>query len=318
MSMTDKLKEIANKGKITGSWLFCGPFGVGKHKAATGLSNYLATGIWCETVHENPQIMWIERSLTDDAKKEIQKTILAGQAVQESEKTQRRKKEIAVDDIRAGIRFLSLKPGANEYRILILSLAEEMNTNSANALLKILEEPFERSVLILITENAGKLLPTICSRCRRIDFPLLSQEEIEQALRVDCPDEADRTFIASLAEGSVGKAKLINAHNGIELYQRLSDFMTRSMNDIPIESLNTFADTILKSDETYRLFQMFFTQILVQRTKEQTLQKNESAESLTDFYFQTLELLRKTDLLNLDKKQNIINLILKYAEEFHG
>ena len=316
MSIEGKLKEIVAKGKITGSWLFCGPFGVGKRKTATGLANYLATGIWCETAHENPQIMRVERSLTEEAKKEIQKTILASQAIEENEKTQRRKQEIAVEDIRAGIHFLSLKPGANEYRILILYLAEEMNPNAANALLKILEEPFERSVLILITENAGKLLPTICSRCRRIDFPLLSQAEIEQGLYALCPDPTDRAFIASLAEGSLGKAQLIYENNGLELYQRLSDFMSRPLNDIPVESLNTFADTVLKSNESYRLFQMFFTKILVQRTKEEMHQQNEETENLTDFYFQTLELFRKTDLLYLDKKQNIINLILRYAEEF--
>ncbi len=318
MNITDKLKEIVNKGKITGSWLFCGPYGVGKHKAATGLANYLATGIWCETAYENPQIMRVERSLTEDAKKEIQKTILSGQAVDENEKMRQRRKEITVEDIRAGIHFLSLKPGANEYRILILSLAEEMNPNAANALLKILEEPFERSVLILITENAGKLLPTICSRCRRIDFPLLSQAEIEQAIRAECPDEADRLFIASLSEGSVGKAKLICENNGLDLYQRLSDFLFRSMNDIPIEALNAFADSVAKSDEAYRLFQLFFTQILVHKAKEKSLQKDETAEDITNFYFQTLELLGKTDLLNLDKKQNIVNLILRYAEEFQG
>lgn len=318
MSIEGKLKEIVAKGKITGSWLFCGPFGVGKHKTATGLANYLATGIWCETAYENPQIMRVERSLTEEAKKEIQKTILAGQAIEENEKTQRRKQEIAVEDIRAGIHFLSLKPGANEYRILILSLAEEMNPNAANALLKILEEPFERSVLILITENAGKLLPTICSRCRRIDFPLLSQAEIEQGLYALCPDPTDRAFIASLAEGSLGKAQLIYENNGLELYQRLSDFMSRSLNDIPIESLNAFADTVLKSNESYRLFQMFFTKILVQSTKEEMHQQNQQTENLTDFYFQTLELFKKTDLLYLDKKQNMINLILRYAEEFQG
>lgn len=312
MNVAQKLKEIADKGKICGSWLFCGPFGIGKHETAAALAGYLTNGVWAAEKKINPQIMWLERSLTEEAKKEIQKAILAGQAVEENAKTQSRKKEITVDDIRACTRFLSLKPGKNEYRILILSLAEDMNTNAANALLKILEEPFERSVLILITENAGKLLPTICSRCRRVDFPLIPEEEIEKTIKTEYPG-LDCALISSLSGGSAGMARLICENGGLEIYQKLSDFLACSLAQMPLEDLDGFADSVQKNEVSYKLFKTFLLQIISQNAKKRTVRQ----ERLSGFYFETQELLQKTGSLYLDEKQNIINILLRYAREFN-
>ena len=176
----EQISAALKNSKISGSWLITGPFGVGKKTFARSLCSFLTTGHWSESQSFNPNVKWIECDLTEEAKKEIQKMILAGKEVESNAKTMAKKKEITVDDIREGIKFLSLKSSENEYRVLVISLAEDMNTNAANALLKMLEEPFPRSIILLLCQNTGKLLPTIASRCRKIKIPKLSFEDMTQ------------------------------------------------------------------------------------------------------------------------------------------
>ena len=78
--------------------------------------------------------------------------------------------EIVVEDTREIAAFLRLTPAEGGWRVVIVDGADEMNRNAANALLKILEEPPRRALLLLVAHSPGRLLPTIRSRCRR--FPL--------------------------------------------------------------------------------------------------------------------------------------------------
>ena len=83
-------------------------------------------------------------------------------------KRKRERTEIVVDDTRAIAAFLRLTPAEGGWRIVVVDTADEMNRNAANAVLKILEEPPSRALLILVSDNPGRLLPTIRSRCRRL------------------------------------------------------------------------------------------------------------------------------------------------------
>lgn len=79
-------------------------------------------------------------------------------------------KAIKVDAIRGLIGDLALKPQYGGYRVFVLDPAEQMNLNAANALLKTLEEPAERTVLLLISERPSRLPPTILSRCQKLSI----------------------------------------------------------------------------------------------------------------------------------------------------
>ena len=82
------------------------------------------------------------------------------------------KTPIAIDQIRVLISKLSLKPQFERYRVVILNPADKMNTASANAFLKCLEEPNERTVILLISDRPNKLPATIRSRCQKLTIPL--------------------------------------------------------------------------------------------------------------------------------------------------
>lgn len=309
----EQIKNSLKNGKITGSWLITGPYGVGKKTFAKRLSAFLTTGDWDAKIDFNPNVKWIECGLTDDAKKEIQKMILAGKEVEENQKTLARKKEITIDDIREGVKFLSLKSSSNEYRILIISLAEDMNTNAANALLKMLEEPFPRSIILLLSQNTGKLLPTIASRCRKIQIPRLGFDEMVDVLKKQISDSPHIDLLAELSDGSVGLALKIHENDGLKMYQKMNACLL-PLNRLDIQSLNDLADTIHKNEALFELFQIFLSSWFHKTVKEKYQVNPILSENLLNLYETTTTLFANVSNIYLDRKQAIINTFLSIAE----
>ncbi len=98
------------------------------------------------------------------------------------EQRRRMRTQIAVEDVRKISTFMSLTPAEGGWRVAIVDGAEEMNQSSANALLKILEEPPRRAILLLVCGAPGRLLPTIRSRCRRLRLDPLGNDAMERLL----------------------------------------------------------------------------------------------------------------------------------------
>jgi DNA polymerase-3 subunit delta' len=124
---------------------------------------------------------------------------------------------IRIDEIRslrAQLAFKSFEPGR---RVVIISDAQAMNPEAGNALLKVLEEPPEETILILTTQQPSDLLATIVSRCQQIRFQPISKKGIARMLiekRGLMPDQA--ATLAILAGGSLGKALAMSKGNWIE------------------------------------------------------------------------------------------------------
>jgi DNA polymerase-3 subunit delta' len=124
------------------------------------------------------------------------------------EKTGRMRREIVVDEVREVTQFLRRTAGEGGYRIVIVDGAEDMNTNAANALLKLLEEPPGGALLFLVCHAPGLLPATIRSRCRRLRLSPLSETDLATLLSLYLPEmpEDERATLATLAEGSIGRA----------------------------------------------------------------------------------------------------------------
>lgn len=123
---------------------------------------------------------------------------------------------------------LSLKSAQGGYKVVVVWLPERMNLTAANKLLKILEEPTEKTVFLMVSEEPEKLLETIRSRTQRIDLKQIATSDIENALIIRRgiePDTARR--IARLAHGNWKKAmELISADNeNAELLQMFQQLM---------------------------------------------------------------------------------------------
>lgn len=122
------------------------------------------------------------------------------------------------------LRKLSLKPYGNGYKVMIIWHPEKMNATTANKLLKILEEPAEKTIFLLVSETPEQLLTTIQSRVQTIRVPRLETETIAAALRSKGIEAAKATDIARIANGSY-LAALKKADESEENQQELRDFI---------------------------------------------------------------------------------------------
>src|SRR5260370_27102635 len=126
-----------------------------------------------------------------------------------------------VEDRRAMAGFCRVTAAEEGWRIVIVDGAEEMNRNAANALLKILEEPPRRGLLLLVSHSPGRLLPTIRSRCRHFPLATLPRAVVLQLLGQYRPElaKAEAEAVAGLAAGSIGRAIELAEIGGLPPYQ---------------------------------------------------------------------------------------------------
>lgn len=120
---------------------------------------------------------------------------------------QKKQGNISVHEAASILKKLILKPFEGGYKVMIIWMAEKMNTEAANKLLKLLEEPTDKTVFILIAEDEKAILQTILSRCQILHFNALNEQEIVQGLieKENC-DEVDAYSIAKQAQGNYNKA----------------------------------------------------------------------------------------------------------------
>ena len=146
------------------------------------------------------------------------------------------------------IRKLSFKSFEAEYKTMIIWLPETMNEEAANKILKILEEPWDKTLFILITERADRLLQTILSRTQEVAVPRLQPEVLESVVRESGEsDEAKVRNIARLANGDLCELRRLLAgatddvrHESFEMFCALMRF---SYNDRHLE-LITWAEEL--------------------------------------------------------------------------
>jgi DNA polymerase-3 subunit delta' len=139
------------------------------------------------------------------------------------EKNKRPRKDIGVEEVRAAGGTLRLTPAEGGWRVVIVDSADLLNKSSANALLKILEEPPARALLLLVSHAPGRLAATIRSRCRRVPLRPLPDAAVAALLSRYRPDlgEDDSALLVRLGDGSIGRAIELAGEGGAGLYGRV-------------------------------------------------------------------------------------------------
>ncbi|MBQ7412956.1 MAG: hypothetical protein IJV07_01610 [Alphaproteobacteria bacterium] len=310
-SPIEQIEKAIASGKIGGSWLVTGGQIYEQKKFIQSVCSLLM-GDTVDVVEAfHPDVKWIECGLTEEAKKEVQKNILAGKAVEDMSDLSR-KREITVEDIRAGIQFLSLKSAPDKSRILIINPADKMNENAANALLKALEEPAEGSIIFLLCQNTGKLLPTIKSRCRKIKLKPLSEPEMIQEIQKLYPALEDAPTVARLADGSMGLARDICENDGLALYRQMTDLFVPT-DRLSAEAVKSFAGILNDNPIAYDLVKKFLMDWLVDQVKQYAVSSPFLAEDYLDLYQEIHQLFIDVDRIYLDKKQVLQTVFFKIA-----
>ena len=119
---------------------------------------------------------------------------------------ERKQGQIGVDEAQEIVKRLSLKSFEGGYKVLLLWMAEKMNTAAANKLLKLIEEPPAKTVLILIAEDEEQIIATIRSRCQILHFPPLPESVIAEGLREKGVEASKAIQLAHEANGNYNKA----------------------------------------------------------------------------------------------------------------
>lgn len=231
------LRAALASGRIPHAWVFTGAEGVGKDAVAIEIARFLRCehppegGVACGACHgctttatlQNANVKFIfalptgkgEDGRADspllklsDAEITLVKEQMALKAADPYHNISiPRASQIKISSIREVKRDNTLGASEEGWRIVIVSEAQLMGDEAANAFLKTLEEPSSRTLLILTSSARERLLPTILSRCQEIRFDLLTDEEIAEALITRQSVERTRAHLmAKLAEGSYGRA----------------------------------------------------------------------------------------------------------------
>ncbi|MDD9876672.1 MAG: DNA polymerase III subunit delta', partial [Magnetovibrio sp.] len=152
--------------------------------------------------------------------------------------------ENVVDDVMRTQGFFALTAGEGGWRVIVVDAADEMNPNAANALLKVLEEPPDRALIVLVCHNPGRLLPTIRSRCQKLRLEPLATDAVAalaaRYLPELAPDEA--RVIAGLAGGSVGRALDLAGSDGLAVYGRVMELLD-GLPALDVAALHEFAQS---------------------------------------------------------------------------
>lgn len=193
--------------KVHHAWLLAGPKGVGKASFALDAARrVLAEAAGppldlprLETSEDHPIVKLIDAGSHPDMRwlQRLQRDNSDSLA-----------RNISVDQVRALGDFLTLTAALSPWRVAVIDTIDELEGAAANALLKILEEPPANTVFFLVSHAPGRLLPTIRSRCRRLDFATLGDDAMTSILAKEAPNlsPAERDKILLMAAGSAGRA----------------------------------------------------------------------------------------------------------------
>lgn len=244
------LLEALRGGRMHHAWLITGPEGVGKATFAFRFARRLLAG--------TPAT---ETLALDSAHPVFRRVAAASHAdllTVERAYDPRRKRlrtQIAVEDIRKINGFMALTPAEGGWRVVIVDGAEDMNQASANALLKVLEEPPPRAVLLLVCSAPGRLLPTIRSRCRRLRLSALDDADMTTLLAEYLPEMPpdERGRLVTLAEGSPGRALLLVEEEGVAIAALVDKVLADLPNLPPIRAYEV-ADALGRSETAFSTF----------------------------------------------------------------
>jgi DNA polymerase III subunit delta' len=318
--------------RLPHAWLVTGPRGVGKATLAFRFARFLlAEGGAGQGLLAGPPVtnLWI-----DPATPAFRRVASGGHAdllVIErgyDPKRKRRRGEIVVDDVRQIAEFLHLTPAEGGWRIVIVDGADDMNRNAANALLKILEEPSARALLVLTSVSPGRLLPTLRSRCRQLALDLIEVPQIIDFMArylPDLPPEEARD-LAVLADGSIGRALDLAAGGGLKIYLEINELLA-PLPHLDGVAADHLADRLGRADaeESFRLAAELLRGRVAGLVKA-VARGNESGDPLSrlaprrslDRWIEVWENLNRifalVDVVNLDRKEAMLNAFFALEE----
>jgi DNA polymerase III subunit delta' len=238
-------------GRIPHAWLIGGPQGIGKATLAYRMARFVLA-------HGQPLAPAAQRAedLSIDPDDAVARQVAAGShgGLLTLERTANERgvmrTVITVDETRETISFFGSTAAAEGWRVCIVDTVDELNPNAANALLKILEEPPQQSLFLLVSHAPARVLATIQSRCRKLRLRPLATEDVINAAAtardLDTNDPALREA-ADASEGSVSRALTLLGGDALKLQQRTAALLAR-LPQVDPKELHALGDSLGTSD----------------------------------------------------------------------
>ena len=247
------------------SIIFSGPKGIGKSKLALTFSE---------------QLMQDKKSITSHdllsnfaASSNSKKVYICKREFDEA--TNKYKSAISIDQIRKMKEFFSLSQTEYNWRIAIIDAADEMNESSSNAILKLLEEPPNKSIIILISHNYYSLKSTIISRCQKITLKPLSENEMGEFLSKEVNNQEEINLITSLSEGIPSLALNLTNEETLNTYKRLIDLVSNTENSTQSQIFDLIESQKFGNQNEVRLDLIDLILILIRRVIRSLLNDEE-------------------------------------------
>jgi DNA polymerase-3 subunit delta' len=243
-----------------------------------------------------------------------------------NEDTKKFRTDLNVAEIRKTVSFFGSTGGEPGWRIAIVDPADDMNASAANALLKVLEEPPARALFLIVSNTPGRLLPTIRSRCRRLDLPSLGEATIAAALRAHGEPAGDEDIVlaAALADGSLRRAILLLEEDGLATYRSFTK-LAAGLPDLDVGAMHGFADTVSGrgADDAYESFLALLGDWLGRRVRQAA--EPDPAAALApalaavplarwaEVWENARQSAAEAEDLNLDRKQVVLSILMTLA-----
>ena len=319
------LLDAWKNNSLHNSWLLCGIEGIGKATLAYRFAKFLLAAdnskkdsytslelsennpVYKLVVNNaHPDLKIIERDYTDTDKRKVIKAIKDGETLSEEELRKLKKSAfIRIDEVRTINEFLSKKSADNNWRVVIIDSIDDMNQASANAVLKILEEPPAKSILLLISHNPGRLLPTIKSRCAKLQISPLADNEVASLLRRYRSNlsEKDIAGLVAISSGSIGKAIIYSDKDALRYYDDLCKIIY-AKDKFKLSDLLSYCDLATKDEDSFALVKELILKFITDN-----IANSEHIEEFAAAWENAIKVFDEAERLNFDKKQILINII---------
>jgi DNA polymerase-3 subunit delta' len=299
------VSRALRSGRPPQAWLICGPPGVGKATFAYRIARYLLAYGASDRGHADLSV-----AANDPASIQVAAGSHPGLLVLKRSvdpETGKAMSVLSVGEVRRLSGFFGMTSGAGGWRVAVVDTADDMNDAAANALLKLLEEPPSKAMLLVLSNTPGRLLPTIRSRCQRLNLRPLNERDMETELQRLLPERnaAERAALAKLACGSLGAALTLAGGDGLMLAEEADRLIDRAAQpDIP--ALFALADKLSRITDGLDMLGAFLIQALAERIRTRAL----SGQPRLNKWVGTLEKLSKnfarTEGLHLDPRQTLL------------
>lgn len=231
--------------------------------------------------------------------------------------------EIRVDDARRAVSFFSSTAGEGGWRVAIVDSADDLNTNGANALLKVLEEPPARALFLILSSAPRRLLPTIRSRCRTLTMRPLGEDELLDVL-AGLPDltagsEAELAGIAPAAEGSVRRAAALLGEDSLELRAQIETLLD-ALPKTDHARVLALAESVAARDGGAR-FELVLDVVLDwlhQRTLRGAAEGEARLARWAELWDKFARASRDAEIYNLDRRPLILSMMADLAQATRG